>query len=238
MVTARYDGHADWYDETFRNLGDSNGSGGLLCRLLGPPDPSDPVCLDVACGTGLHFDALRSAGYRVVGTDLSGDQLRVAATRNSRLAQADAARLPFRDGCFAAVTMTFIHSDVDDFAGVIAQAARVLKPGGRLVYLGFHPSFVGTFVWRGDEVAAGELRFAPGYGDERYGIDPTGKSRVRSRVGARCLTLATFLGAFLAVPTLRLASFAEFDTSMQPWRPDPGDGRVLPWNIALTATRL
>ncbi len=195
------------------------------------------MCLDVACGTGLHFEALRSAGYTVIGTDLSRDQLRLAATRNSRLVLADAAHLPIRDGSFATVVMTFIHSDVDDFAAVIAEAARVLKPGGRLVYLGFHPSYVGTFVWRGDEVEAGELRFGPGYGDEGYGLDPTGRSRVRSRVGSRCLTLTTFLSAFLAVPTLRLSSFAEFDTAMRTWRPEASDGRVLPWNIAVTAVR-
>jgi hypothetical protein len=58
---------------------------------------------------------------------------------------------------------------------------------------------------------------------------------MRSRVGARYLTLGTFLGAFLAQDKLRLSSVAELDTDMQPWRADAGDGRVVPWNIAVTA---
>jgi hypothetical protein len=47
MVGARYDGHADWYDATFRRLGDEAGSAGLLARLLGPADADDPTCLDI-----------------------------------------------------------------------------------------------------------------------------------------------------------------------------------------------
>jgi predicted TPR repeat methyltransferase len=73
-VRARYDGHADWYDTRFRSLGDEQGSAGFLARLLGPADPDDPVCADIGCGTGLHFQAVRARGYTVIGIDLSADQ--------------------------------------------------------------------------------------------------------------------------------------------------------------------
>jgi hypothetical protein len=43
------------------------------------------------------------------------------------------------------------------------------------------------------------------------------------------------MGAFLAQPSLRLSSIVELDTKMQAWLPDPGDGRVVRWNIAVTA---
>jgi SAM-dependent methyltransferase len=234
-VSARYDGHADWYDETFRGLGSEAGSAGLLRSLLGPADVDDPVCLDIGCGTGLHFEAVQAGGYRVVGVDLSADQLRVAASRSRRVIQADARRLPLRDACVPAVVMTFTHTDVDDFPTAVAEAARVLRPGGRLVYLGLHPAYVGAFADRGDEVERAELRITAGYGDERLRHDPTGRFPVRSRVGARNLTLSTFLGAFLAQPALRLSAVDELDTGMQPWRPSPADGRVVPWNIAITA---
>jgi hypothetical protein len=49
------------------------------------------------------------------------------------------------------------------------------------------------------------------------------------------LTLATFLGAFLTQPALRLTSVEELDTGMRTWQPVPSDGRVIPWNIAITA---
>jgi SAM-dependent methyltransferase len=234
-VSARYDGHADWYDATFRSLGEEVGSAGLLVRLLGPADPRSPLCLDVGCGTGLHFAALAVRGYQVVGIDLSADQLRIARTRGSGVVRADAGRLPFADVSIPVVTMTFIHTDVDDFPAVVAEAARVLRPGGKLVYIGVHPAFLGAFVDRRNEVGEQELRIRPGYGDERWRTDSTGRFPVRSRVGARNLTLQTFLGAFLASHRLRLSSVTELDTAMRPWRSGPGDAHLLPWNIAVAA---
>jgi 2-polyprenyl-3-methyl-5-hydroxy-6-metoxy-1,4-benzoquinol methylase len=50
--------------------------------LLGSVDADSSVCLDVGCGTGLHFGAVAARGYTVVGVDLSADQLRIAASRN------------------------------------------------------------------------------------------------------------------------------------------------------------
>jgi SAM-dependent methyltransferase len=231
--TARYDGHADWYDETFRCYGSAEGSGGVLARLLGPADPGDPVCVDVGCGTGLHFAAVRARGYTVVGVDFSADQLRLAASREPRVVRGDARRLPLADASVPVVVMTFTHTDIDDFPAAVAEAARVLRPGGRLVYLGLHPAYVGAFADRSSEVDGRRLCLAPGYGDERIRRDESGP--VRSRVGARNLTLATFLGAFLAQETLRLSSVEELDTRLRPWRPDATDGRVVPWNLAVTA---
>jgi SAM-dependent methyltransferase len=235
VAVARYDGHADWYDATFGFLGAETGSGGLLGRLLGSAGQADRVCLDVGCGTGLHFRAVQVRGYTVIGVDVSADQLRVAASRNRRLVRADAGRLPLRDASVAAVAMTFLHTDVDHFPATLGEAARVLSPGGRLVYLGVHPAYVGAFLDRTAEIETQEVRVTGGYGDERLRRDPTGRFPIRSRVGARNLTLATLLNAFLAQDTLRLTSIAEFDTDLQPWRPGAGDRRILPWNVAITA---
>jgi SAM-dependent methyltransferase len=232
---ARYDGHADWYDTTFRGLGDESGSAGLLGRLLGPATVDSRLCLDVGCGTGLHFAAVTARGYTVVGVDLSADQLRIAASRTSRIVRADAGRLPVPDASVPTVVMTFIHTDVADFPAAVAEAARVLRPGGRLVYVGVHPGYVGAFADRQNEVEEHGVRIGAGYGDERLRLDASGRFPVRSRVGARNLTLQTLVGAFLDQRTLRLESVIELDTDMQPWHPEPGDGRVVPWNIALIA---
>jgi SAM-dependent methyltransferase len=235
VTGARYDGHADWYDSTFGYL--SEGSASLLARLLGPAAPGEPICLDIGCGTGLQFEAVRGAGYTVIGVDLSADQLRLAAARNPHVVQADARRLPLRDASIPAVVMTFTHTDIDDFPAAVAEAARVLRPRGRLVYLGPHPAFVGAFLARGAEVDDPELRLTAGYGDERLHRDPAGRRPLRSRVGARNLTLGTFLRAFLDQPGLRLDTLSELDTEMRPWRPDSPDGRLVPWNIAVVAHR-
>ena len=210
-MDARYDGHADWYDTTFHYYGDEDGSAGLLGRLLGPADSDDPVCVDIGCGTALHHEVLRARGYTVIGVDLSADQLRVAASRNP------------------------LVTDLDDFAAAVAEAARILRPSGRLVCVGPHPAYVGAFADRRSEVERHEVRMTAGYGDERLHRDPSGRFPLRSRIGVRYPTLSTFLGAFLAQEGLRLSSFTELDTGMRPWRSDTGDGRVLPWNIAVTA---
>lgn len=232
MVEARYDGYASWYDTTFRGYGSESAE--LLARLLGAPD-GDPVCVDVGCGTGLHFPPVRDNGFTVVGVDLSADQLRVAATRNPRVVRADARRLPLRDASVSAVTMTYTHTDIDNFPAAVAEAARILRPGGRLVYLGLHPAYKGAFLHRLDEAADQRLTVLPGYGDERLQVDPTGRYPIRSRVGSRDLTLETFLAAFLAQPRLRLTSLTELDRNLRPWRAGPTDGHILPWNLAVTA---
>lgn len=234
-MEARYDGHADWYDKTFGSLGNEDGSAGVLAELIGAADPDDPICIDVGCGTGLHTAALRARGHTVIGVDLSADQLSIARSRNSAVAQADAARLPLPEGSSPTVVMTFIHTDVDDFGATVAEASRVLKPGGRLIYVGLHPSFVGAFVDRSGEPEHQELQITAGYGDESLQRDLSGRFPVRSRVGARNLTLSTFLGAFLAPDALRIEAFWEYDTNLCPWSRPSTDGRVVPWNVAITA---
>src|SRR5690606_10356438 len=88
------------------------------------------LCLDVACGTGRHARAIRDAGYRPVGVDISGDQLRLARDRLAAVVQADAGLLPVGDGTVAAAVGAFFHTDVEDLATVMTDIARCLRPGG------------------------------------------------------------------------------------------------------------
>lgn len=116
--------------------------------LLGP---GDGLCLDLGCGTGLYFEALAGAGRTIVGLDRSADQLRIAQGRSRHLVQADAAALPFADGTFPAVVTLWVSTDVDDFAAVLAESARVLQPGGLAVFYGAHPCFNGPHTqWLDD----------------------------------------------------------------------------------------
>ena len=83
----------------------------------------------------------------MVGTDISADQLAIARQRRQvgRLVQADGGAVPFADGSFDAVYAAFIHTDVDDWSAAAAQAGRLVRPGGRVLYVGTHPCFVGPF---------------------------------------------------------------------------------------------
>lgn len=195
MPTARYDGNAEWYDRVFVGYGDlsaASSSGARLAKLLGS---GSGWCLDVACGTGLHFPAIESTGRRVLGVDISGDQLRFAHRRASAIVCADASRLPFSDESFPAAVCTYLHTDTDDIAAVFKEIARVLQPGGRLFYVGVHPCFRGHFV----EIQSDRRIIHDGYWDVGWHTTSPHRNHagIRERVGAHHITLADLLNAMI-----------------------------------------
>lgn len=199
--TARYDGHADWYDAWNRPHAERNAPD--VQELLGR---GDGLCLDLGCGSGLYFDILNGTGRTVVGVDRSADQLRIARGRSRQVVQADAAALPLRDGTFAAVAALWISTDVDDFTAVLAEAARVLAPGGRLVCYGAHPCFNGPHT---QVLADGGILAHPTYRQAGWHQEaPWWGPYVRRRVGMRHHPLAEVLNAF-AVAGLVIEHVAE-----------------------------
>ncbi|MFF7371269.1 class I SAM-dependent methyltransferase [Streptomyces tricolor] len=92
--------------------------------------------LDVACGTGIVTRRLAAArpGLRVTGADLTAAMVRTAAARlPGAVVRADSRRLPFPDATFDAVTsiwLLHLLDDPEDLRAVIAECARVLRPGG------------------------------------------------------------------------------------------------------------
>jgi SAM-dependent methyltransferase len=120
--------------------------------------------VDLACGAGRHALALARVGVRVVGIDLSMPLLRVAQRRwpESRLARADVRVLPLRSGSADSVVNLFTSFGYfehdEQHATVLAEVARVLRPGGRFA-LDFlnAPQVRATLVPR-DERQLGERR--------------------------------------------------------------------------------
>ncbi len=96
---------------------------------------SGQVVLDVAAGTGTSSLPFAKAGVRVVPVDFSLGMLREGRRRNPELpfVAADAARLPFADASFDAVTISYGLRNVGDYRTALAEFARVTKPGGRLI---------------------------------------------------------------------------------------------------------
>ncbi|HVE64539.1 MAG TPA: methyltransferase domain-containing protein [Mycobacteriales bacterium] len=96
------------------------------------PEPGEgAVLVDVACGGGLL--APWTAGYRHVGVDLTRSALVIAQRHGVTAVQGDAALLPLRDGCADVVVAGEVLEHVTDLPAVVAELARVLRPGGLLV---------------------------------------------------------------------------------------------------------
>lgn len=93
--------------------------------------------LDVACGFGRHSTAMLERGLDVFGFDLSFDLLTQAVEPvRSRIARADARRFPFRDDAFDSVAVLFSsfgYFGDDGDRAVLAEIARVVRPGGLVV---------------------------------------------------------------------------------------------------------
>ena len=97
--------------------------------------------LDVGCGEGRVGPVLRELGHRVTGIDASATMVRLAAESGAyeQVLVADAAALPFDDGAFDLALAFMTLQDMDDPAGALREAARVLEPGGSLVAALVHP---------------------------------------------------------------------------------------------------
>jgi len=93
--------------------------------------------LDVATGTGDLAVALAERGAEVVGSDFSEGMLERARRKSAavRWEQANALDLPYADGQFDAATVGFGARNFSDLERGLAEMARVVRPGGRVVVL-------------------------------------------------------------------------------------------------------
>lgn len=97
--------------------------------------------LDIGCGAGFLLKRLLDGGHRATGLDASAASLGVAARwtqGRARLVEGDAYRLPFPDASFDVVTAMDFLEHVSEPERVVAEAARVLRPGGIFFYHTFN----------------------------------------------------------------------------------------------------
>lgn len=129
----------------------------LVSRVM---PPSGGMVLDVATGTGLVARALARArrDVRIVGLDPSEPMLSVGVTGAARTGIASRVRpvvgraelLPFADGTFDALTVTYLLRYVDDPAAVVRELVRVVRPGAVIASLefGVPPAVWAREAWR------------------------------------------------------------------------------------------
>lgn len=110
-----------------------------------------PACvLDLGCGAGFLANYLAAAGHRVTGIDTTAENLVVARqydrTGQVTYAVADACALPFAAGTFDVVCTMDLIEHVENPEGLIAEASRVLAPGGQLYFHTFNRNWLAYLI--------------------------------------------------------------------------------------------
>lgn len=162
MPGTSFDQVADIYDAT--RGGERRGrsfADALAPWVLGPR------VVELGAGTGVIAAGLEAAGHRAVGVDLSEAMLRQALPRiGPRVAVADVDQLPMADASADSVVFVWVLQLVDDPFDTLREAARVVRPGGRVISIlsnaEDHPD---------DEIAAVLSGLAP-LRRHRHGRDP------------------------------------------------------------------
>ncbi len=115
---------------------------------LGPA--KDCRVLDIGCGGGFLSNALAESSFQVTGIDVSKSSLDVAkrfdTTQSVRYLEGDAYELPFAENSFDAACALDFLEHVDDPGRVIAEAARVLRPGGLFFFYTFNRTLLSRLL--------------------------------------------------------------------------------------------
>jgi SAM-dependent methyltransferase len=118
--------------------------------------------LDVGTGSGRYLPILKASSRTVVGVDLSLPMLRRGAAQGCLCA--DACQLPFRRETFDLINASLMVGDVAPLAEWACEMARVLAPGGHLVYSDFHPAWSERGwrrTFRGQDGVLRTIRYEP-----------------------------------------------------------------------------
>ncbi len=116
----------------------------VLLPILDTIPPGDAI--DAMCGTGRYAAHLAARGHRVRGYDASPGMLDLARAKvpAAEFGVADVAELPVDDASADVVVNALAVNHVDDLEPVFAEAARVLRPGGRLLLCSMVGYFLGS----------------------------------------------------------------------------------------------
>ena len=138
-VAAMFDGVAKRYDlvNDLLSLGQTKAWRRATTKIIGPK-PGMKI-LDLAAGTGSSSEPLAAAGADVIPADFSEGMLAAGRKARPHLAftKADALNLPFKEGEFDLVTISFGLRNTADVDLALAQLLRVTKSGGQLVVCEF-----------------------------------------------------------------------------------------------------
>ena len=102
-------------------------------RLIPQASRPGAILVDLGCGGGLMAPHVAGKGYRHIGVDRIRSALEQARTHGVAAVQADVVQLPFATGCADVVSAGELLEHVTDVPATVAEACRILRPGGWLV---------------------------------------------------------------------------------------------------------
>ena len=130
---AQYDDLADQWWEPRGRFAMLHWIAEARARLVPEAVREGSLLLDLACGGGLLAPHVAGKGHRHVGLDLSPTALPLARAHGVAPVRGDVLRLPFRDEVADVVVAGEVLEHVPDPQALVAEACRVLRPGGTLV---------------------------------------------------------------------------------------------------------
>jgi SAM-dependent methyltransferase len=165
-----WSGAAEWYGNYLETTPDSYQRQVILPNLLRllAIKPGMKI-LDLACGQGFFSRELAKAGALVAGADLSPDLIAQAKKLSPPTVNyyvRPAHKLDFAPNqTYEAAIIILAVQNIENIAEVLAEAARVLKPEGRLILVMMHPAFriPGASAWGWDEAGKIQYRRADAY---------------------------------------------------------------------------
>jgi SAM-dependent methyltransferase len=140
-VREGYEAWAPTYEATVSDLMDQR----LLDRLTTVPWAAAADAVDLACGTGRGGAWLKARGVsRLTGVDFTEGMLAKARARGvyDDLRHGDATATGLPAASFDLITQMLADEHMADLAPAYREAARLARPGGRFVLVGFHPWFL------------------------------------------------------------------------------------------------
>ncbi len=174
-------GVADWYDGLLENDEDSYQKKVIMPNLIRLVEPKQGMLIvDNACGQGYFSRAFASNGAQVIGADISKELIELAKKNmiektDLEFFVAPSHSLTFiESGSADVVTIILAIQNIEKLAETFEECSRILKVGGRLVFVLNHPAFriPARSSWQWDEKENKQFRRLDGYmSDDQVKID-------------------------------------------------------------------
>ncbi|MCA0145802.1 methyltransferase domain-containing protein [Blastococcus sp. LR1] len=143
---AQYDVMADQWWEASGGFAALHWLAASRAEHIPPAAAPGALLVDLACGGGLMAPHVAGLGYRHVGVDLGDAGLRVARGHGVQPVRGSVLAVPLADGCADVVVAGEVLEHVDDDVAVLAECARLLRPGGTLVLDALADTRIGRFL--------------------------------------------------------------------------------------------